>query len=797
MELKSYSIHLDVDFNTSRYTGEEEIVLDGAADYFELDAVGLSIKSVKVNVGACSWDHDTDGGKIMIRGLQFSKITLDFAGKALEGGLHGFYKSSYSGGYFLTTQFEPVGARHLFPCVDNPSWKAIFEISVTVDRELTVISNTGVKSIGELGDKKRVSFEKTPRMSTYLLFVGIGVYVEQRLSDGFDVIAASTEKQKGKGKFAIENARLFLAEYEKYYSIAYPLNKLHLVAVPQFAAGAMENWGAITFREVVMLADETTSVANKRLIASVLAHEIAHQWFGNLVTMKWWNDLWLNESFATYMSSVIVDRVYPKWEVWSDFLTTETNGAMIGDSLRNTHPIEVEVGKPDEINQIFDEISYGKGASVLRMVASYIGEKSFREGVNAYLRKFSYSNATSSDLWKSLEISSNEPVAKIMEKWLGTPGFPVVIAAQNGRGLELSQERFLLNGKEKEATWPIPVHYQINGLERKLLLEGKTAHIDAPDLKQLNLNIAQTGFYRVLYDAALYDRIAETIDTLREDEKWGIASDLFYFLLSGRVELHQYLRFVNLLMNDSSYIVVSGISSNLALLREIVPDNTELSATFMKFFRSQLTRIGRDRIEGEDENSAVLRESLTNGLARYDTEFASQHAIRFENLDEQPPELRSSIGIAYARSRGADAFDPLFNNLRNARSDADAMKTIFALTSFREPELVRKTLDLAFKGDVNIAHIVYLVYNTAMNPEGKRVLWEWFKSNREALLKTYAGTGLNNSMIEYLIARAGIMNRKDVENYFKDEKIPEASRGIAKGLELLNAYSRFREKYGK
>ncbi len=797
MKLRSYDILLDIKFEDSTFEGKEEIELEDQSDSAELDAADINIRSVQVFPGECSWRHERGENRLVIKGRGFSRIMIEFSGSALEGGLHGFYKSKYRGGYLLSTQFEPVGARAMFPCVDDPSQKAIFRMSVITSKDLTVISNTPVLSVAKLGERKKVVFEETPRMSTYLLFVGVGRFVEQRLPGGFDVIVASSPEQKGKGVFGIENGRLFLREYEDYYAIPYPLKKLHLIAIPEFAAGAMENWGAITFREVALLVDGSTSVSNKRLIASVMAHEIAHQWFGNLVTMKWWNDLWLNESFATYMSSVVVDRLYPKWEVWSDFLTTETRGAMVADSLDSTHPIEVEVRRPEEINQIFDDISYGKGASVLRMVAAYIGEESFREGVGNYLRSHIFGNAESSDLWRSLETSSREPVAMIMQRWVGTPGYPVINASHHGDEIVISQERFKLNGSDGTVKWPIPLHYTLDGKLIKLLFDQATATISASGLKQINLNAGQTGFYRVLYDKRLYDLIADTIGAMKNDEKYGIVSDLFYFLLSGRVDLGQYLKYVDLLHHENSYIVVTGISSQLVMLKELVPDNAALASAFQKFFTAQLARIGTDRKAGEDESDAVLREKLTEGLAMYDAGFAEKHAERFENISDQPPELRGSIGIAYARSKGEDAYGPLLVTMKNARSDADAMKALLGLTSFRDPSLVRRTLELAFEGDLNMGHIATLVYMTATNPEGKAELWEWFKSNKEKLFKTYAGTGVNSPMVEAIVARAGVVNRREVEEYVQTNSMPEADRGIAKGLELLAIYSKFMEKYGK
>ena len=351
-----------------------------------------------------------------------SSVELDYEGTVLTDKLVGFYRSRYGDGYLLTTQFAASEARRMLPCIDRPDRKAVFHVSVTVSQDLQVILNTPARSSTEADGTRITYFDPTPRMATYLLYLGIGHFDSVRSHAGAVGLATYTPPGRGaSGVYALSVAEKLLPEYERYYGIPYPLPKLDLVAVPEFWAGAMENWGAIAFSEMALLADSSTSTLRRRGIAETTAHEMAHMWFGNLVTMNWWSDIWLNESFATFMSYRILDRAYPDFESWSDFLPRWCASAFREDSLQSTHPIFQSVENADEINQIFDEISYGKGASVLRMIERYLGEETFRKGINAYLERFQYANASHDDLWTALEEVSQSPVRRIMNEWISGP----------------------------------------------------------------------------------------------------------------------------------------------------------------------------------------------------------------------------------------------------------------------------------------------------------------------------------------------------------------------------------------
>src|SRR3990167_8780239 len=367
--------------------------------------------------------------KKKIKGTAFVEIA--FTGE-LNDRLLGFYRSQYKQNgktkYLATSQFEAADARRAFPCWDEPEAKATFDISIIAENKFTAISNMPVISKKKMKNKTLYKFAKTPVMSTYLVYLGVGEFEYLTGKIGKTQVRVITTKgNKSKGKYSLELGKKLLLSYEKYFGIKYPLPKLDLIAIPDFASGAMENWGAITFRETILLYDpKTSSTRTKQYIAEVISHEIAHQWFGNLVTMKWWNDLWLNESFATFMATKFVDKFYPEWDLWTQFFYLDTISAFSLDSLQNSHKIEVEVLNPNEMDEIFDAISYSKGASVIRMLEQYLGEEIFRKGLQNYLSKFKYGNAKTDDLWTSLEKMSKKPVRKIMNTWTKQVGYPLV-----------------------------------------------------------------------------------------------------------------------------------------------------------------------------------------------------------------------------------------------------------------------------------------------------------------------------------------------------------------------------------
>lgn len=397
-------------------------------------------------------------------------LNLKFTGE-ISDKMKGLYRSKYTSQsgeekYAAVTQFEATDARRCFPCWDEPAIKATFDINLIVPPKLESLSNMPVKNTKQVGDLICYEFERTPIMSTYLVAAVVGEYdyVEGRSADGVLVRVYTPRGKKEQGRFALEVATKVLPYYKEYFNIAYPLPKIDLIAIADFSAGAMENWGLVTYRETCLLVDpEHTSAVRKQWIALVVGHELAHQWFGNLVTMEWWTHLWLNEGYASFVEFLCVDHLFPAYDIWTQFVTDIYIRALELDCLDNSHPIEVPVGHPSEIDEIFDDISYNKGASVIRMLHNYIGDDDFRKGMNLYLTKHQYKNTSTEDLWAALEEASKKPVESVMSTWIKKMGFPVVTANLEKDGnntvLKITQSKFTTSNKntENESPWMIPI----------------------------------------------------------------------------------------------------------------------------------------------------------------------------------------------------------------------------------------------------------------------------------------------------------------------------------------------------
>jgi tricorn protease interacting factor F2/3 len=797
MEIKEYNLSLDVDFYSLLFKGHEEVVVVNSEKDLILDSFGLKINRVELVGKNIPFEQDDSTKKLKIRDLpKDATIEIDYEGKVTERALYGVYKSKYGSDYFVTTDFEPNGARLLFPCVDNPSFKAVFSLEVTTQRSLKVISNGKTKVVTDLGDKTKHVFEKTPKMSTYIFYLGIGNFDQSSIQDKnveFRIFARPGNAVKG--KYALENAAKFLRAYEEYYGIKYPLAKLDLIGLPEYASGAMENWGAITFREIVLLIDENSSVSNRRRVTSVLGHEIAHMWFGDLVTMRWWNDLWLNESFATFMESKMTDKIYPEWNVTSDFVLEETAGSMHSDSLSSTHPIDAKVNAPEEISQIFDEISYGKGASVLRMIEDWIGKEAFRTGVSSYLSKFKYANAEGTDLWKSLEDASGQPVSETMEVWVKKPGFPIVSLSLDHNKLRFSQERFVLKSKNPSSdAWPIPITCSINHEERKFVMKDRVLELPVKDVEELKVNLGQTGFYRVLYDQTLYSIIEREFDSLAALDRWGVVSDLFAFLIAARVTMEQYVKLAKRASNETDYLVADAVTTQLQFLRFLSPENPLVKEIYANHHQTQIKRLGLDSKDGEKDTDKILRGRIATGLALVDKSFAQELSKRFDRYETLDPNLRVAVAVSFAQTMGSESFDKLVSTMKRMGNEADVVKIYFGLTSFRDPKLIEKTLDLCISGEISRADSLYAVIDATQNPYVRETTWNWVQKNFHVFRELFQGTPYVSQLMQEVISKTGIGREEEVKDYVSNLDIAEAHEGIRKGLELLDIYSSLKKR---
>jgi tricorn protease interacting factor F2/3 len=668
----------------------------------------------------------------------------------------------------------------MFPCVDRPDAKAEFRLTVSIVKDLVAISNMPVESVTSNGSRKIVTFGKTPRMSTYLLYLGVGKFEERTERLGkVDIILATIPGKVGLGGFAQVEAKKAIEFYEKYYGISYKLPKVHLIAVPEFAMGAMENWGAITFRETALLLDANSSTRSRRRVSEVVAHELAHQWFGNLVTMEWWDDIWLNESFATLMAYKVLDSIHPDWRVWDEFLRGETGGAMARDRLKNTHPIEVKVESPDEIEQIFDAISYGKGASILRMIEAYIGKQAFEEGIQRYLSKHAFGNASGDDLWASLEEVSGEHVRRIMTSWIKQPGYPLITVQVSNGKVKLRQERFLISGAADIGTWPIPIVMDVDGQTRSLLFEKTEESFEFGNVKSLRVNLERTGFYLVRYldceDLFWKSNHSPT-------DRWGLVSDSFALLLAGKLSFADYVSLIERFIQEKSYLPANEVSDQLSLLNTILPSKTsQLSTTF---HRSQLQILREDR----DENASILRGTVASRLTLVDKSYATELAPQFKEFQSVEPDMKQAVALAYARS--TSDYDSLLKAYRGSKSDEDRVRLLNAMTAFNNELLIKRSLEFAMSGEVKRQDVRTVILAASEKPDAKNVTWAWLQTNLEKLRSLYQNTGILSGTLLSIIPILGIRRISEFENYFDQYKMPDAEVGIRAGLEKLKSYDR-------
>ncbi len=797
MEFESYDLALDVDFGRAFVRGRVRIRVKHPELPFELDSVGLQIEKVRVDGRPARFATDEKRGKLLIGGVRgrSSLVSIDYSKQISDDVIFGLYKSRYGNDYVLATDLEPDQARTVLPCKDEPSYKSIFRIVVTTQKGLKVISNSPLKRETRAQDRRvRFEFLPSPRMSTYLIFLGIGKFEERALrSSGVEIIAATRPGQTDKVGFVLDTTRAVLEDYGDYFGIPYPNKKLHIIALPEYHTGAMENWGAITSREAYMILGRNSGVAEKRAVASVMSHEVAHQWFGDLVTMKWWDDLWLNESFATLMGNKMVDRLHPRWNTWDDFLRYDTFASMGRDALRNTHPIAARVSSPAEIGQIFDAISYGKGASVLRMIEAYVGEESFRRGVSEYLKRFSFSNATGSDLWRSIERSSGQPVSRIMRAWVSTPGFPVVTVRYVKGRLALSQSLFRLDGRPAPGTWPIPLTMTLNGERLSRLFEGRTSSVPIRNLRSLLVNREHLGFYSVFYQGEAMDLVLRRFRSLSSGEKAGLLFDAYLFLLAGKISPGRFYDLVNRCCAETNRLVVRTVAGQLESLRVLAPESSSLRACSLKFHRRQVKRLGISAKRGEDEGEKVVREEVASGLVLLDDGFATDMARQFEDYSNVEPDMKATVALAYAVTGGEPEFERLVKMVKSLDSENDRAKIYGALCSFKDPRLVEEALELSIGGEVSRSDSAYTLASVDSNTEARRSVWRWVVRRYDKLWEIYGGSQQLVSFLEELVPWVGIGSEGEVKAFLAKKK-EQGGMAFERSIERLEINSRLRTK---
>lgn len=756
-------------------------------------------------------------------------VKIEFKGKVtrqMNGVYPCFFKQGSKDKKLIATQFESHHAREVFPCIDEPEAKAVFELTLHHPKSETALSNTPVKEQKHQGATTATTFEPTPRMSTYLLAFVFGEleYLEAKTKGGVVIRAYATPDNVKHTKFALDVAVKCLEFYNDYFGIDYPLAKCDLIALPDFAAGAMENWGCVTFREQALLVDpKNTSLGSKQYVALVVAHELTHQWFGNLVTMRWWTDLWLNEGFASWMEYLAIDNMYPDWQLWTQFIVDEQQQALKLDALENTHPIEVPVHHPDEIRTIFDAISYSKGASVINMLYRYLGPDAFRDGLRHYLKIHQYKNTDTTDLWTSLEEISGKPVREFMNSWTSQAGFPLVSAAAHGRDVKLLQSRFYTNPSQKRTNsqhWPIPL---MAGGHLPDTLESKTANYKAESTGDLKLNLGQGGFYRTIYNAGHLQRLGELIDKrkIAPEDRLGILTDLFESAKAGYCGTTDALQFLEHYSHEDNYAVWDSLVASIGNLRLVMDDEKlreDMKPYIRKLVAAQLKRLGWDRNKTDSHFDLLLRPLILGLAASADEPSVVKKCLelfaKVEDAEDISPDLRNTEGAnrvkrgididpdlrgtvfgTVARLGGEDEFNKLLK-LHNESSMSEERVTLAAaLTGFEQPELYNRALQLITTDLVRLQDVSYWIAYSFLNRHAKKATWEWVKENWK-WLKDNLGSDLSFYRMPIYAARVFSDPKfiPDYEKFFTTRMEPALDRSYKQGHEMLQWQSAWKTR---
>lgn len=788
MKAEEYQLSIDVDFQNRTFHGKVRLTGELDSPTLRLNAVGLDVNRATSGSRILSVRPLDATQEVELDGLPpgARELVLEYSGKVLDQSLLGLYRSEQPPGYVLATQFESTGARRVLPCADRPDQKAVFDVEVTTDAELNVIFNTPALETAAVGGRQRVRFARTPRMATYLVFLAIGKFdVLHGEGPGHSVSVWTPPGDAEKGRFALGVSQRVLKEFEEYYGVPYPLPKLDLISIRDFGSGAMENWGAIASRERLLLADETTPSGLRRAIATVAAHEIAHQWFGNLVTMQWWDDIWLNESFASFMAYKVLDLLGDMPSIWSDFLLGEMSEALIGDSLATTHPIRQAVESPDEIDQIFDEISYGKGASVLRMLEAFLGPEVFRKGVHEYLVKFQYGNARGEDLWTALEATAHQPISDLMRRWVERPGHPVLIVHRGADGLHLEQRRFSISGDHPRQFWPVPLVARTDGTPVRVLMAEPEITLSVPAGVDVFLNEGALGFYRVLYDGPTYDQILARFDQHPPEERWLIAEDLYAFLFSGDASFGRWKSFIEKAADDRDPLVAHGALAQLVSLALPLYADPEFVELYRRFHAAQTQRLGFAPKPGESDMDRRLRDAVLRNRPLFDPDFARELAAKWPEFDRLDPDLRQAVASAYAQVGGAPVAEELWKRLREG-NDASQQEMARALLAFDDPSAVASTFERVSRGEMPFSQVPWAIFEALRHPRSRPVVWKWYLTDGERMLSGLAGTSFLHSIYEHLVSTLGTDRLEEVREYFTHHPIAGAERGIMKGLEYAS-----------
>jgi aminopeptidase N len=813
-----YDLAFVVDLLHERFDGTETIRVNVTAPTTRivLNAFEIDFREVTIGAGATG-QKATVTSDTTAQTATFTVPQPIAAGKTdihvryggtLNSQLRGFYISKTKARKYAVTQFESTDARRAFPCFDEPSFKATFSLTVTIDRGDTAISNGKVVSDtpGPSVTQHTMVFAPTPKMSSYLVAIAVGDFkCLDGAADAVPIRICATPDKRDLGRIALESAQQILKFYDSYYSVKYPFGKLDVVAVPDFAAGAMENTAAIFYRETDLLADaKSAPVDTRKKIAAVLAHEMAHQWFGDLVTMQWWDDIWLNEGFATWMANKPVAAAHPDWNVDVDE-ANENQQALALDSLKATRPIHVDVETPAQIDEAFDAITYQKGAAVLRMVESYVGAEPFRKGVNAYLQAHAYGNATSEDFWKALSASSGKPVERILPTFVNQPGVPLVNVSLScgagGTAITVRQERFFADAAHTEpGRWQIPVCVKAPAESTTTcdVLNESSHTFTSPGqcAPWVFANAGARGYYRTAYSSDLLRALAPHVETdLTAPERLSLIDDEWALVRAGRHGVADYLTLAAGYGREHTSGVLDEVVRGLGFVHEYLTSGdtrTRFEAFARSLLRPLYDEVGFTTAAADTDDRRALRAVIIGALGTraQDTDVASRARGAADRALAGTAPLDSTIAGAVLRvaAQHGDArlFEALLAAAERASDPDEHYRYLYALGEFRDSALIARGLELSATPQLRSQDAAIYLAQFFANPDARSTALSFVIEHWPALQPKVAVFGGDTTLVHSMSSFCDAGSRDRIASFFAAHPLPAATRTLEQTLEQIS-----------
>jgi puromycin-sensitive aminopeptidase len=744
-------------------------------------------------------------------------VSIRFRG-LLNDKLRGFYRSTFVDDAGIehtiaTTQFEATDARRAFPCWDEPDLKARFAVTLEVDDDLTAVSNAGVVADEVVDGQRRVRFADTMVLSTYLVAFIVGPL---EATEPVDVDGTPLRLLCPPGKlhltpFGLEVAEFSLRYLADYFDVAYPGDTMDLVAIPDFAFGAMENLGCVTFRETLLLADPDQATQGElQNVVDVIAHELAHMWFGDLVTMKWWNGIWLNEAFATFMELKVTDAFRPEWERWVGFGLARSM-AFDTDALASTRPIEYPVVSPTDAEGMFDVLTYEKGAAVVRMLEQYLGEDAFRAGIRRYMASHEYGNTETTDLWDAIEAATGEPVRRIMDSWIFQGGFPIVHveAGDDGRSLHLSQQRFLFLGDDDDATrWAIPLQlrYALDDgqvITTRALLDGDDLEIELPArVRWVVANAQGHGFYRVHLAADLRAALVEVAhEQLSDIERYGLVDDAWAAVLSGAASAEEYLALADGFAPEHDVAVWRRLLNGVEQIERLAegPPRAAIHERVRRLVAPALERSGWDDRPGDGDRDRELRGLLIGALATLgdDPDARARVATLFERYCAEPSSVEANVAAAVVKATAVHAgeaeVDVILDRFRNGGTPQETLRFLYALSDVRDRTQMARVLELAMTPEVRTQNAPFLIAACIANRDNGPQAWRLVHERWDEMNERFP----SNSIVRMLSGIRSVSDpalAADIEAFTAEHAVPQAKQTLKQHLERMRVSVQLRER---